>query len=297
MKIKSTVVIFAAVCVFACAAVPAAAAPGKKEVSQTEAALAKTKSDEAKQVKSEKAPKPKKAQSAKSANDENTTKKEVRQTSKEYSLKTVQKYYAEGNLDKAETSLNILLTSDPYNSEALELKNKILIVKERLLAFKENIAEGYAVESERAVRDGNFFEALYYRKKADDLFPENRDESKVNMIKEELNNYAKTFGKYSKKFLKAVNYFVEGKFHKAAKLISDLAEYYPKMDKFIGMGMYNQILETNAKRVKQYYNTALSNFKKGRYDQARDDLDYAIALDDGDLKVKLLSEQINIELS
>ena len=114
--------------------------------------------------------------------------------------------------------LNEILLTYPDNTEALELKNKILIIKEKLFVFKRDTAEDYLVESERSLRDGNYYEGLLYYKRAVDLMPEIYDAQRYNTIIGELNAQALRFrGEDRKNFLVSVEAFQDGNFKKNKK--------------------------------------------------------------------------------
>ena len=145
-------------------------------------------------------------------------------------LSKVENLYFSGKLEKAELMLNEILLTYPDNTEALELKNKILIIKEKLFVFKRDTAEDYLVESERSLRDGNYYEGLLYYKRAVDLMPEIYDAQRYNTIIGELNAQALRFrGGDRKNFLVSVEAFQDGNFKKAKSLIEDLSHRYENM--------------------------------------------------------------------
>lgn len=212
-------------------------------------------------------------------------------------LAKVENYYFTGKLEKAELMLNEILLAYPDNTEALELKNKILIIKERLFVFKRDTAEDYLIESERSLRDGNYYEGLLYYKRAVDLMPEIYDAQRYNTIIGELNAQALRFrGSDRKQYLLSVEAFQDGNFKKAKSIIDDLAQKYENMADYRGMVVFYQIEYSNKERTKDYFKESLSNFRKGRYENARSALDYAMAINPRDLDIVLLSEQINLEL-
>jgi hypothetical protein len=212
-------------------------------------------------------------------------------------LSKVADAYFSGKLEKAELMLNEILLTNPDNTEALELKNKILIIKERIFVFKRDAAEDYLVESERSLRDGNFYEGLYYYKKAVDLIPEIYDAQRYNTIIGELNAQALRFrGGDRKEFLISVESFQDGNFKKAKSLIDDLSQRYENMNDYRGIVEFYQLEYSNKKRTQDYFKEALRNFKKGRYENARSALDFAVAINPKDSDIALLSEQINLEL-
>jgi len=206
-------------------------------------------------------------------------------------------FYLSGKLDKAELILNEILLANPDFTEALELKNKILIVKEKLYVFKRDTAEDYMIESERSLRDGNFYEGLLYYRRAVDLMPEIYDAQKYNNIIGELNAQSLKYrGADRKDFLQSVESFQSGDFKKAKSIVDALSYKYAHLNAYRGLMQYFMSEYPNNDRVKEYYKQALSDFKKGRYENARIELDYAQSMNRKNPEVALLSEQINLEL-
>lgn len=208
-----------------------------------------------------------------------------------------QNYYISGNLERAELILNEILLANPDYTDALELKNKILIVKERLFVFKRDTAEDYIVESERSLRDGNFYEGLLYYKRAVELLPEIYDAQRYNTIIGELNAQSLRYrGGDRKKFLYSVESFQDGNFKKAKSLVDVLSHKYEHMRDYRGVTDFFMIEYANKERVDYYYKEALSDFKKGRFENARVMLDFAKAINSKDAEIALLSEQIDLEI-
>ena len=208
-----------------------------------------------------------------------------------------QNYYVSGNLERAELILNEILLANPDYTDALELKNKILIVKERLFVFKRDTAEDYMIESERSLRDGNFYEGLLYYKRAVELLPEIYDAQRYNTIVGELNAQSLRYrGADRKKFLYSVESFQDGNFRRAKELVDGLSHKYDHMRDYRGVTDFFMIEYSNKDRVNYYYKEALGDFKKGRFENARVMLDFAKAINGKDPEIALLSEQIDLEI-
>jgi len=206
-------------------------------------------------------------------------------------------YYIAGKLDKAELILNGILLSNTDNVEALELKNKILIVKEKFFVFKRDAAEDYMIESERSLRDGNFYEGLLYYKRAVDLMPEIYDQQRYNTMVGELNAQSLKYrASDRKRFLQSVESFQDGDFRKARDLLYALSDKYEHLKAYKGLMDYFQVEYSNNARIKEYYKEALSDFKQGRYESAKIQLDFATAMNAKNPNVALLSEQIDLEI-
>lgn len=237
---------------------------------------------------------------------QNTLKEENYTFQQNYSQKTVksseltkaQNYYISGKLDKAELLLNEILLLYPDNTEALELKNKILIVKEKFFVFKRDSAEEYMIESERSFRDGNFYEGLLYYKRAVDLMPEIYDSQRYNTIIGELNAQSLKYKSSDrKKFIQSVESFQNGDFKKAKALVDSLSYKYEHMKSYRGLMDFFQIEYTNTDRVNEYYKEAMEDFKKGRFESARILLDFAKSINNKNPDIALLSEQIDLEIN
>ncbi|MCL2334954.1 MAG: hypothetical protein FWC57_02700 [Endomicrobia bacterium] len=213
------------------------------------------------------------------------------------SLGRARDLYLSGKIDKSELILNQILLANPDYTDALELKNKILIVKDKFYVFKRDTAEDYMTESERSLRDGNFYEGLLYYKRAVDLMPEMYDAQRYNNIIGELNAQSLKYrGSDRKDFLQSVESFQSGDFRKAKSILDSLSDKYVHLNDYRGLMTYFVGEYDNNARVEEYYNEALGDFKKGRYESARIALDYAIAMNRKNPAVALLSEQINLEL-
>ena len=236
----------------------------------------------------------------KSSADEIAPKQQQYNTNKKYGQSDFSKAnraYLSGDLEKAELILNSILLSNPDFTEALELKNKILIIKEKLFVSRRDIAEDYMIKSDRSFRDGNFYEGLLYYKRAVDMIPEIYDAQKYNTMIGELNAQSFRYkGSDRKNFLLSVESFQDGDFKKAKDLIYGLVKSYDHMKTYAGVANFYMIEQANRKRVDYYYQEALSEFKSGRFENARIALDFALAINDKLPALLLLSEQINIEL-
>ncbi|MCL2389419.1 MAG: hypothetical protein FWC85_03440 [Elusimicrobia bacterium] len=214
----------------------------------------------------------------------------------ELTFRQIRRLYDDGNLVKAEAGLDAMLLRDPYNMEALELKNKILIIRERIYVFKRNLSRNYSAEVERAIREDNFYDALLYLNRIRNLFPEDHDAVTYQRIRADVNERARHFGRHSNMFLRSVDYFANEQFRKASNLVRRLAVNYPRMNRFVGMVSFSEIFETNAERTVMFYNQAHRSFRRGRFDRARNELDFAIALGPNSIPVRVLAEQISMEL-
>lgn len=215
-----------------------------------------------------------------------------------YKLKKVKKFYVNGDFDKAELYLNEILSIEVNNEKANELKNKILLLKEKESFYKKALIEDYYVELQKAIKDNNFYEGPLYIKKIKSL------DSKVpldffnNKFTEEKEFVVSTFEKRKDKdmFLNSIDAFLNEKYQKSTKLIYKLYNKYPRFGDFIGISRYYIIKEHNIKRVKILYNKAIKYFKAGKLGRAKTYAEMAYSLEQDNVKLKLLLEQINMEI-
>ncbi|MFA7074065.1 MAG: hypothetical protein WC234_02615 [Endomicrobiaceae bacterium] len=206
--------------------------------------------------------------------------------------------YFHGDLDKAEQYVNNVLNVSYDNIKAMELRNKILVLREKISFFKRSVVNDYSIELKRAVKDGNCYEGFLFIKKITSLLPEEDVNSYAMRLNEEKNLIASTIENENdrKEFLDSIEYFQNGKFIKASNSISKLAKKYPKFEDFVGMSRVYIVQETNAKRIKMYYREALKNIKYNRYGKARDYIELGYILQPENIKLITLMEQINMEL-
>ena len=91
-------------------------------------------------------------------NNTSEKKTEYKNMSNEKALKNAKTCYLEGNFEKAEDYVNAVLSKSPDNERASELKNKILLLKEKEVYYKRNLVNDYLIELRRTVKEGNYYE-------------------------------------------------------------------------------------------------------------------------------------------
>ena len=150
----------------------------------TVSVYAKTQYDETKTVKNETKTVKKEAKSVKKETksvkkvEENKEEKYIlKQKEKEmnlcmYKLDMAKKFYINGDFDVVKTCLNEVLALEPDNEKANELKNKILILKEKEEFYKRALVDDYCIKLRKNINDNNFYEGLLYIKKIKTLFPD-----------------------------------------------------------------------------------------------------------------------------
>lgn len=213
-------------------------------------------------------------------------------------LKTAKKYYFNGELDKADSTLNKIFAVTLDNEKANELKNKILLLKEKETYYKRVLVNDYLIELRRTVKDGNYYEGFLFIKKINSLSNEEELDSFYNRLVSEKELVLSTIENSGDKkiFLESIDAFVNEKFTKATRLIYKLYEKYPKFIDFLGMSRYYIIKETNNVRVKELYKKAIKNLKDNRFGVARNYAETAYSLEPDNIKLKLLIDQINMEI-
>jgi tetratricopeptide (TPR) repeat protein len=213
------------------------------------------------------------------------------------SLNTVRDYYYDGKVDKAESLLDKILFANPGYMEALDFKNKILELKDKIQTFKISTADEYMLESESALRDGNFYEGLLFYKKAVGLVPEMNDTRNYNFIMADLKAQSLKYAPEDRnKFIDSVEAFRDGNFQKAQKILYSLSDKYNSLKFFRGLMDVYQLTYSNEKRTKPLYNKALKYFKSGMFEAAGASLGEALAMDPKNPEYVFLMEQIKLEL-
>jgi hypothetical protein len=208
------------------------------------------------------------------------------------------KSYIDGNFDEAEKYVDQILEVSPGDTKAGELKNKILMLNEKILVFKKSIVNDYLIELRRTVKEGNYYEGFLFNDRIAKLMPSSKDSLAFARLSTECNIVMASLENPQdrKKFLESIDYFKNEKFKKASNLIYELAQKHPKFQVFVGMGRYYALQETSNKRVNMYYKQAMKNMKQGRFGKAKDYIELGFSLQPDNVKLITLMEQINMEL-
>ncbi|MDD5021266.1 MAG: hypothetical protein PHR82_03895 [Endomicrobiaceae bacterium] len=208
------------------------------------------------------------------------------------------KNYIDGDFDKAEKYVDEILNSSPNDTKAGELKNKILMLNEKIVVFKKAIVNDYLIELRRTVKEGNYYEGFLFNDKISKLIPSAKDSLAFARLSTECNIVMASLENEQdrKNFLESIDYFKNEKFKKASNLIYKLAQKHPKFQVFVGMGRYYALQETSIKRVNMYYKEAMKNMKKGRFGKAKDYVELGFSLQPDNIRLITLMEQINMEL-
>jgi len=213
-------------------------------------------------------------------------------------LARAKKYYFMGDLDYSEKCVDRVINFSEDNIRANELKNKILLLREKIFYLKKNIANDYLIELKRTVKDGNYYEGFLYLKKISSLMPNEDISSSYIRLSAERDLVESTIENQRDKkiFKKSIEYFRNEEFNKASKLIYKLYTKYPKFVDFVGMSRYYTVEEANAVRVENYYKQAVKNVKKHRFGKAKDFIELGYSLQPNNIKLRMLMEQINMEI-
>ncbi len=223
---------------------------------------------------------------------------ESKSISHEKELKKAREFYCEGNFEKAEECIDRVLVNFSDNEKANELKNKILLLKEKEIFYRRSLTNDYLIEIRRTVKEGNYYEGFLFIEKVKSLSPEENLKSFYNRLlsEKEIVLYTLDNSKDKKIFLESVDLFVNEKYTKATKLIYRLYQKYPKFADYVGMCRYYTIHENNAKRIESLYSKAIKCFKKTRLGEARNYAEICYSLEPSDVKLKILIDQINMEI-
>ena len=156
----------------------------------------------------------------------------------------------------------------------------------------------YLIELRRTVKDGNYYEGFLFIKKINNLSDDEELDSFYNRLVSEKELVLSTIDNSGDKkiFLDSIDAFVNEKYTKATGLIYKLYEKYPKFIDYVGMSRYHIIKETNNVRVKELYKKAVKNLKASKLGVARNYAETAYSLEPDNIKLKLLIDQINMEI-
>jgi tetratricopeptide (TPR) repeat protein len=215
-----------------------------------------------------------------------------------YKLDMAKKFYINGDFDIVKTYLDEVLSLDPNNEKANELKNKILILKEKSEFYKRALADDYYIELRKTIKDNNFYEGLLYVKKIKDLFPDEYVDVYSDKLNEEKELVFSTLvSKRDKKiFVDSINAFLNENYTKATKLLYKLSNKYPRFMDVVRISNYNTIVEKNKKRAQVIHKKALKAFRAWKLGQAKTFAEMAYSLQQENVKLKVLIEQLNMEI-
>ena len=224
-------------------------------------------------------------------NNVNEKKTEYKNMSNEKALKNAKNCYFEGDFEKAEDYVNHILSKSPDNERANELKNKEVY-------YKRTLVNDYLIELRRTVKEGNYYEGFLFIQRIKSLAPEENLKSFYNRLlsEKDIVLYTLENSKDKKIFLDSVDMFVKENFSAATKLVYKLYIKYPKFADYLGMCRYYTIHENNDKRIKVLYSKAIKCFKNTKLGDARNYAEICYSLEPTDIKLKILIDQINMEI-
>ncbi len=224
--------------------------------------------------------------------------KKVEKTAYYRDLQKARSYYCEGDFAEAEKALDKIFEVSIDNEKATELRNKILLLKEKESYYKKALVNDLVVELRRTIKEGNCYEGFLFIKKIEELSPEEPISSFRQRLENEKDLLLYSIEDVSDKhlFLDSIDYFVNEKFEKSSECIYKLYQKYPKFVNYVGMNRYYVLQETSKKRVKDFFNKAVKSFKATRLGEAKDYAELAYNLDPNNLKLRVLLEQINMDI-
>jgi len=207
-------------------------------------------------------------------------------------------FYFDLKLEDAEEAVYNVLDFDPKNPTAISLKNKISIIREKYVLFLRELTDSYLIELNSCAKTGNFYEGFMYYKKIELLVPEAVDKLAYIKLSEQRDKIAdKIYNINSKhKFLDSVNYFRDGKYTKASKIVNSLSKKDSKFNNYAAMVSIYTLKERSIKRAISNYKKALKYVKAEKFNEALNYAQLAFGLVQDDVKIKILMEQINLEL-
>ena len=216
----------------------------------------------------------------------------------EKEIQKAKNYYCEGNFAKAQECIDAVLLQVADNEKANELKNKIMLLQEREVFYKKSLINDYLIELRRTVKEGNYYEGFMFVNKIKKYAPDENLNSFYSRLINEQNVVLYSFDSSAdrKLFEDSIECFVNEKYSKATDLVYKLYKKYPKFADYVGMCRYYTLKETNAKRIKRLYNKAVKCFKETKLGEARNYADMCYSLDTQNIKLKILVDQINMEI-
>jgi tetratricopeptide (TPR) repeat protein len=213
-------------------------------------------------------------------------------------LSEAKDFYFDLKLEDAEEAADTVLDSDPKNSTAIALKNKISKIREKYVLFLRELTDGYLIELNSCAKLGNFYEGFMYYQKIEQLVPEAVDKFAYIKLSEQRDKVADKIDNINskQKFLDSVNYFRDGKYTKASKIVNSLSKKDSKFNNYAAMVSIYTLKERSAKRAASNYKQALKYVKSEKFNDALDYAQMAYGLVQDDVKIKILIEQINLEI-
>jgi Tfp pilus assembly protein PilF len=138
---------------------------------------------------------------------------------------------------------------------------------------------------------------MYYQK-IEQLVPEAVDKFAYIKLSEQRDKIADKIDNINskQKFLDSVNYFRDGQYTKASKIVNSLSKKDSKFNNYAAMVSIYTLKERSAKRAASNYKQALKCVKSEKFNDALDYVQMAYGLVQDDVKIKILMEQINLEI-
>ena len=207
--------------------------------------------------------------------------------------------YVEGDIKDAEKSINLALGLDPKNREAQNYKNKIMVIKEKMIEAKRDFSEQCFFKGANYFKAGDTLDAQLFMYKALKLNPQMEKAKNMFVSIQEMNqDIVKSMGKKDgKKFKKAINFFLNEDFEASAEVFRELQAGYPEMANFMGYAIAHTSDSGNKKRSAEYVKIARKDVRNERYRKAQEDLFSALEMDRENMEAQVILEQVKIELS
>ncbi len=207
--------------------------------------------------------------------------------------------YVEGDIKGAEKKINLALGLEPMNSEAQNFRNKITLIKEKMVEAKRDFSEQCYFKGANYFKDGDTLDALLLMYKALKLNPNLGKAKNLFVNIQNMNqDIIKSMGKKDgKKFKKAINYFLNEDFESSAEVFRALQPGYAEMANFLGYAIAHTSDPGNKQRSEDYVKMAIKDVRNERYRKAQEDLFSALEMDRENMDAQVILEQVKIELS
>ena len=207
--------------------------------------------------------------------------------------------YVHSDIKESEQIINEALKVDPENKDAVAIRNKIVVLKAKMLEVRKDFSEQCYYRGAFYFKSGDIFDALLYMEKALKLNPQSEKAKILRQNIMELNdaivgNMGKADGK---KYRSALHSFARENFAKAAKTLRYLQPYYPEVTNFLGIAETHTADKNNRKRSAAYVREAIKHMRYQRYSKAQEDLFIALEMDRENIDALVIFEQVKLELA
>ncbi|WP_413854559.1 hypothetical protein [Candidatus Ruminimicrobium bovinum] len=206
--------------------------------------------------------------------------------------------YFDLKLEDAEEAVDNVLDVDSKNATALALKSKISKIREKYILFLRELIDNYVIELNSCAKTGNFYEGFMYYRKIELLVPEAVDKLAYAKLSEQRDKVADRIDNLNsrQRFLDSITFFRDGQYTKASKIVNSLSKKDSKFNNYAAMLSMYTLKERSIKRASVNYKKALKYVKAERFNEALNEAQIAFGLVQDDVKLRILIEQIDLEI-